>query len=59
MARQRDGSVVLISAHLVEFANAHNKLITGGSDYHGENKPDIQLNKMQVDDKYKILRDAK
>lgn len=41
---------------LVSIAKAHNKLITGGSDFHGENKPDISLNKMQVDDKYMIKK---
>ena len=28
---------------LLEFAKKHNLLISGGSDYHGDNKPDIEL----------------
>ena len=43
------------SNHLVQIATNHNKLITGGSDFHGDNKPDINLGMMNVDDKYKIL----
>ena len=42
------------SKHLVEIANKYNKIITGGSDYHGINKPDINLGMMNVDEKYKI-----
>lgn len=42
------------SAHLVDIANKYNKLITGGSDFHGDNKPNINLGMMNVDDKYKI-----
>lgn len=44
------------SKHLVEIANSHNLLITGGSDYHGKNKPDIYMNMMKVDDAYKLKR---
>lgn len=39
---------------LAEFARAHGKRITGGSDFHGANKPDIPLGMMNVDDKYRI-----
>lgn len=42
------------SAYLLDYANRHNKRITGGSDYHGKNKPNIQLNMMEVEDKYII-----
>lgn len=42
--------------HLVEIATRNNKLITGGSDFHGDNKPDISLGMMNVDDIYKINR---
>jgi len=42
------------SKYLCEYALAHNKIITGGSDYHGDNKPNISLNMMQVDDQYII-----
>ena len=42
------------SAKLVEFTESHKKRVTGGSDFHGENKPDIPLGMMQVDDKYKL-----
>ena len=44
------------SNHLLDIANKHNKLITGGSDFHGDNKPDITMGMMNVDDKYKIKR---
>lgn len=44
------------SNHLVELCKKHNKLITGGSDYHGDNKPIIHLGMMNVDDEYKIKR---
>jgi len=43
------------SLYLLDFAKSHNKKITGGSDYHGDNKPDISLNMMQVDNQYKII----
>ena len=46
------------SMHLVEIANKYNKLITGGSDFHGKNKPDILMNMMLVDDKYKIKKNS-
>jgi len=42
------------SNHLVNIAKSHNKLITGGSDFHGKNKPHINLNMMKVEDKYSI-----
>jgi len=42
------------SAYLIDYANKHSKIITGGSDYHGNNKPNVYMNMMQVDDKYKI-----
>lgn len=42
------------SLYLVELANKYNLKITGGSDFHGENKPNICINMMKVDDKYKI-----
>jgi len=43
------------SLYLVDYVQKHNKRITGGSDYHGKNKPNIDLNMMQVDDKFMIL----
>ena len=46
------------SEHLVELANNYNLLITGGSDFHGKNKPDILMNMMLVDDKYKIKKQS-
>lgn len=42
------------SLHLIDIATKYKKLITGGSDFHGDNKPDINLGMMNVDDKYKI-----
>lgn len=42
------------SKHLLELTSKHKKLITGGSDFHGANKQDINLGMMNVDDKYKI-----
>lgn len=42
--------------HLLDIATKHNKLITGGSDYHGDNKPFINLGMMNVEDEYKIKR---
>jgi len=42
------------SLYLLDYVTKHNKRITGGSDYHGDNKPDISLNMMEVDDKYCI-----
>lgn len=44
------------SMHLLELANKYNLKVTGGSDFHGNNKPNINLNMMQVDDKYKIKK---
>ena len=44
------------SNHLIEIAQKNNKLITGGSDFHGDNKPDIDLGMMNVEDIYKIKR---
>ena len=46
------------SEHLKEIALAHGKIVTGGSDFHGENKPDIDLNMMKVSDKYRIIKNA-
>ena len=40
--------------HLVEIAKKHGKLITGGSDFHGENKTNIFMGMMNVDDKYSL-----
>lgn len=42
------------SSYLLEIAKTHNKLITGGSDYHGINKPNINLGMMNVSDEYKL-----
>ena len=42
------------SKMLVKYANKHSKIITGGSDFHGDNKPDVLLGMMNVDDKYRI-----
>lgn len=44
------------SEHLLNIAKANNKLITGGSDYHGENKTNIFMNMMKVPNIYKIKR---
>lgn len=44
----------LQTEHLIDIATTNNKIITGGSDFHGKNKPDIFLNMMNVDDKYLI-----
>ena len=44
------------SKFLVSIAEENNKLITGGSDFHGDNKPDICIDMMNVDEKYKIER---
>ena len=44
------------SFHLVEIAKKENKIITGGSDFHGKNKPAISIDMMKVDDKYKIKK---
>lgn len=42
------------SKHLVEIAEKTHKRITGGSDFHGNNKPDIVIDMMNVDEKYMI-----
>ena len=39
---------------LKEYASKRNKRITGGSDYHGDNKPNISLGMMNVDDIHRI-----
>lgn len=44
------------SEMLRQYALAHHKIITGGSDYHGVNKPNVFLNMMEVDDKYQLSR---
>ncbi|MBQ0036011.1 MAG: PHP domain-containing protein [Firmicutes bacterium] len=44
------------SLHLVDVATANNKIITGGSDFHGDNKPNITIDMMKVDEKYMIKR---
>lgn len=44
------------SKHLVDIAERYNKIITGGSDFHGDNKPDIVIDMMSVDEKYRINR---
>lgn len=44
------------SNHLIDISNQYNKLITGGSDFHGDNKPEISLGMMNVEDIYKIKR---
>lgn len=44
------------SIHLASIAHMNNKIITGGSDFHGDNKPDIDMNMMSVNDEYKINR---
>ena len=41
---------------LKAFAEENHKIVTGGSDFHGENKPDICIDMMNVDEKYKIKR---
>ena len=46
------------SKHLVEVASKYNKLITGGSDFHGDNKPNISMNMMKVDSKYIIKKNS-
>ena len=42
------------SKHLVDIATKVHKRITGGSDFHGDNKPDIAIDMMNVDEKYMI-----
>ena len=44
------------SEHLTSIALDNKKIITGGSDFHGDNKPNINLGMMNVDDKYSIKR---
>lgn len=44
------------SKHLAAIAIKNNKIITGGSDFHGDNKPDIKMNMMEVNDEFKIKR---
>lgn len=44
------------SNKLIQIAKSHNKLITGGSDFHGDNKPDIVIDMMGVSEEYKIKR---
>lgn len=44
------------SKHLVDITSKNNKIITGGSDFHGDNKPDIVIDMMAVDEKYMIKR---
>ena len=44
------------SIHLASLAIKNNKIITGGSDFHGDNKPNIKMNMMKVNDSYKIER---
>lgn len=46
------------SLHLIQIAKKNNKIITGGSDYHGINKPEIKINIMNVEDKY-IIKTSK
>lgn len=40
--------------HLIDIANKYNLRITGGSDFHGDNKPNIKMGMMNVDDTYQI-----
>jgi len=42
--------------NLMNMAKKHQKKITGGSDFHGINKPDIKMGMMNVGDQYKIKR---
>ena len=42
------------SEQLAEFAGNHHLRITGGSDFHGGNKPDISLGMMNVKDCFRI-----
>ena len=46
---------------LVELANQYHLMITGGSDFHGANKPDIELgfgkNNLKID--YEVLEKIK
>ena len=44
------------SKHLVNIAERFNKIITGDSDFHGDSKPDIVIDMMSVDEKYKIQK---
>jgi len=44
------------SNYLKEYASSHNKIITGGSDFHGDNKPNISLGMMNVPDDYMIKK---
>lgn len=36
--------------HLIDFSQEHNLRITGGSDFHGDNKPNIKIGMMNVPD---------
>ena len=44
------------SKMLVELAEKNNKIITGGSDFHGANKPKVTMDMMNVDAKYMISK---
>lgn len=44
------------SQHLIELAEKYNLLKTGGSDFHGENKPKIKMGMMNVPDEYQLKR---
>ena len=44
------------SLHLLDIAKRNDLIVTGGSDFHGINKPNIKMNMMQVDDEYMIRR---
>lgn len=44
------------SEHLKQIALDNKKIVTGGSDFHGDNKPTISLGMMNVDDCFSIRR---
>lgn len=59
--KQLDGLEAIHSKHnktqqsdLIAIANKYHKQITGGSDYHGSNKPEVSLGMCQVPNQYKL-----
>lgn len=57
-----DGIEVIHSSHtlsqqeqLIKLCQKQHLRMTGGSDFHGENKPNIALGSQHVDDRYKII----
>lgn len=57
-----DGAEAVHSSHselqakiITSICNKYNKIITGGSDFHGQTKPNVQLGLNGISDIYKIL----